>query len=694
MDFSQVRYINFKVFLLLLVILLLAYANSFKGVWVLDDGVNIVKNEMLHIETLTFANLKHAAFTSGQDFPRPFAMLTLALNWYFGGDNVLGYHIVNFAIHLLSAFFLFLTIKALFHTPVGRNLVTSQNRVYIIAFFAALLWALHPIQVQAVTYIVQRMASMSAMFCIMALYCFLRGKASVTMRAKTIAYILCLACFVFGLATKENAAILPCILILTYLVFLREKGFSKNQKILLSALIGLTIVVIVTMAVWQYEHIVELYDIRFFTPGQRLLTETRVLFFYLSQIFWPIPSRFSIEHYMPLSTSLVSPITTLFSCVGIIILIALALVKMRRWPLVSYAILFYFGGHVIESSIMPLELVFEHRNYLPSMFIGVPLIYGFFRLRDYLKRKQQMLAAMITAIGMIVVLLVGFSTYLRNYMWMNELVLYEAALERYPQSTRAHLIIALYYYYYGMPETDILAVEHFEKAFENNHFNNYTELSQAISILSKLYVALGDKNKAIDFIEKYAALYGHILFKINLQEIYLDTQQWEKALPVSEQLLKELPYNLEQYVIVGNNYWKTGNYKAAEDIYAKINDYMNSNDEKYYGNFDTIWSNLGFGYTAMGLYTQAEANYTQLFNSTAGNKTAAAWFLLGLAKLQNKPLPQEQLTFLENLPLKTTLDTLEVLYTTDFAPADLKVVWRQIFEEYFKTKMLELEQGT
>ena len=113
-----------------------------------------------------------------------------------------------------------------------------------------------------------------------------------------------------------------------------------------------------------------------FTPFERLLTQPGVLLFYLSLLLYPSPARLSIDHSFPLSTSLLQPWTTLPAILAVAGLIVLGIASRKRWPLLSLAILFYFINHAVESSFIPLELVFEHRNYLPSFFLFLPVAAG------------------------------------------------------------------------------------------------------------------------------------------------------------------------------------------------------------------------------------------------------------------------------------------------------------------------------
>ena len=127
------------------------------------------------------------------------------------------------------------------------------------------------------------------------------------------------------------------------------------------------------------------------------MTEPRVLCIYLSQLFYPVPTRLSIEHDIIYSTSLIRPWTTLPAILGVFFLIGLAGRQMRRRPMLSFAILFFFLNHAVESSVLPLELIFEHRNYLPSMFLFVPVAIGLQRVLDFYRAKQSVLYPVLIA---------------------------------------------------------------------------------------------------------------------------------------------------------------------------------------------------------------------------------------------------------------------------------------------------------
>ena len=303
----------------------------------------------------------------------PLAFLSFALNGFFHYTDVTGYHVVNIIIHVITAFLLFVTVMKLFSTPHIAGI--SRGDVHFIALATALLWAVNPIQTQAVTYIVQRMASMAAMFYLLAVYFYLAARLKKRIDARMGYFTLCGLSYAFAIFSKENAALLPIALLFIEFIFFRDIRDLRVKRTFILCLFAVVFFVIL-MGVFLFGNpfgFLKGYPYRTFTPLQRLLTEPRVLVFYLSQIFYPIPMRLSVYHDFPVSTSLFQPWTTLPSIILILVLLGFAFLWMSRRPVLSFAIFFFFFNHIIESSVIGLELVFEHRNYLPSLFLFMPV---------------------------------------------------------------------------------------------------------------------------------------------------------------------------------------------------------------------------------------------------------------------------------------------------------------------------------
>ncbi|QTA81906.1 Uncharacterized protein dnl_42630 [Desulfonema limicola] len=369
---------NVTASVLLFIIILAGYTNSFNASWHLDDYPNILENPRIHLTEFSFESIINTFYASfdnglyqGKKMYRPVPCFTFALNWYFGGDNVFGYHVVNFSIHFLTAFILFLTVFNLFETPNLKSRFNNKNQYYA-AFITAVLWAVNPIQTQAVTYIVQRMASMGAMFYILGFYFYIKARNSNSLQNRVFFFLSCLMSYLLALGSKENTVILPMALLLAEIVFFQDTAKPETRKRLLIITGAGAVLILIIGGLFLGRNplsVIGSYEHRTFTLFQRIMTQPRILLLYLSQIFYPVPGRLSIEHDIAVSTSLFQPWTTIPAILTIIFLIGAAVILIKERPVVSFAIFFFFLNHVIESSVIALELVFEHRNYLPSMFL-------------------------------------------------------------------------------------------------------------------------------------------------------------------------------------------------------------------------------------------------------------------------------------------------------------------------------------
>jgi Flp pilus assembly protein TadD len=427
----------------------LAYSNTLTSSWHLDDFDTIVSNTRLHIRDLSIESVYNSFFSRSDNLFRPVACLTFGLNWYFGKDQVAGFHIVNLGIHILTAIFLFAAILNLYRSPRLRG--DSTNHIFFIALLAAVFWALNPVQTQGVTYIVQRMASLAAMFYVIAIYCYLKGRISAVKSHQTIYFAICLIGFLLAMGSKENSVTFPLALFLLEIIFFQNLNHPKTiKKIILSAAIVASLVIVLSVFYFSLgdgaAFLKTGHSQRSFSLSQRLMTESRIVILYISQLFYPNPLRLSIEHDILISTSLIDPWTTLAAICLITGSIGFALAGVRKRPVIGFAVLFFFLNHVIESSFLPLELIFEHRNYLPSLFFFWPLAVGLVKLVEYFRIKQPATSRLVAGFIVVLVLLLAASTYIRNMAWATEKTLWEDAMRKAPGRARPAYNLAKYYH--------------------------------------------------------------------------------------------------------------------------------------------------------------------------------------------------------------------------------------------------------
>jgi hypothetical protein len=414
---------------LLAVVIILIYAETLTSPFILDDIHNIRDNPHIRVPFLSFKNLAWAGFQSPLA-NRPVANISFALNYYFHGYNLVGFHVVNILIHIASGIFLYLLVQATIRTPALR---ARYAKFGWIPFFTAFIWLVHPLQTQSVTYLVQRMNSLAAMFYVLSLWLYVKFRLSAGRRAKWPLLGGCILAGMLAFGTKEISATLPGFIILYEWYFFQglSRQWAKRHMLILAAF-GVFIIVI-SLAYFGNEPVVRIlndYNSRDFTLAQRVLTQFRVVILYISLLIWPQPLRLSLDHDIALSYSLTDPITTLLSMTIIIVLIVLAIRFAKRERLISFCILWFFGNLVIESSIIGLELVFEHRNYLPSMLAILLLVVLVFR---YLKPAW----VGVVALCVMGTLFTGW-TFERNKDWSDEITLYRDCVEKAPGKARPY----------------------------------------------------------------------------------------------------------------------------------------------------------------------------------------------------------------------------------------------------------------
>lgn len=425
------------------VLLFLAYLPGLNGPYVLDDGENIYLNDAIALKDLSPANL-HNALRANESGPllRPLASLSFALNHYFSGgfENTLPFKLTNLLIHLGNTALVYLLVLQLLRSPALRDTPMAANPLPV-AMLASALWALHPIQLTNVLYVVQRMNSLSAMGVLIGLLVFMRGRLMVDenrahgLTVMTTGVILGLF---LGLISKENAALLPFFaLTIEYALYRRDRLDSRMRRRLYAFYAFMVLIPVVIFVIYLIRHpgfITGSYALRHFTPYERLLTEARILWFYAGLFIFPAPGRLGLFHDdIALSTGLLAPITTLFAIIGLGALALFALVKHKRWPVASFAVLWFFAGHALESSVFGLELSYEHRNYLPS--VGFFFLISFAILSLLQKTRSAKTLRLVLPLGLVLVL--SFATWNRAETWGNLHTLAETSARHHPDSPRA-----------------------------------------------------------------------------------------------------------------------------------------------------------------------------------------------------------------------------------------------------------------
>ncbi len=623
---------------------LIVYSNTYEAPFILDDKENL---EMIPSETLgdLFKTLTGQALFYDQlysGFPwflkRPIGYFTFAVNKYFSDMNVTAYHITNIFIHLVNAFlFLYFLLKTLqlyvylkMGTPPSWKelLKWGNNKTYYaleIGFFATLLWSIHPLQIQSVTYTIQRFSSLSFFFFVLGMIFYIHGRISLERKKQIALFLLSLLFGFFAISTKQNKVVFPIIILLYEFCFFRPHLFYSPKRQLYASLVFLLIVIGIALFIglnqWIAPHVYQsTYERLERTMLQQLYTEWRVLIYYLSMILLPLPSRITLMYNYSTSNTLFDPITTFLSL--LFILASLAYALFSRNPLITFGIFWYSLNLIVESSIFPLEFVFLHRLYTPMLGILVILLYAIFSfITNYVHLNHIRIAC-----GWIVIFFMIF-TFQRNLVWQEPEMLWKDNLEKAPYSLIPNINIANIY---ANNKDYSKAMEHLNRAIKHyprNHLAYYSKgliytsqkeykkavlnyktairiapnFSKPYNNLGNTYIELNQLDKAIEMFEEGISRTADkntlMNMHYNLGNVYLKQKKNELAIDHFTKSLDINPLFMNAYIDRGRGYANLEEYKKAIDQYNKV--------LKVVPRFDLAYLHKGAALEKLGEYFEA-----------------------------------------------------------------------------------------
>jgi tetratricopeptide (TPR) repeat protein len=412
------------------------------------------------------------------------------------------------------------------------------------------------------------MTSMGALFYLLALFLYARGRIAQLMSARESEagskyyyywFAGCLVAGLLALGSKESTAMLPVFIFLFEWYFFQDldKSWFKRQiKYLVAIVILFGLVAGLYLGFDPLGKFNTLRDYVFkeFTIGERLLTQTRVVIYYLSLIFYPNPSRLNLDYDFPLSYSLFNPFTTFLSLIVIIALIGLGLYLAKKQRLISFCIFWFLGNLVIESSVIPLALIFEHRIYLPSMFVLLLIVILFHRTIKP--------AWLMVAIACAVVVVCAYWTYERNKIWQDDLVLWIDINKKSPNKARPYLSmgqILTNRHQYDEALPNLLKAVEINPIFVDAHYN-----------LGVLFAKRDEPNKAIEHYRKAVELEpNHVKVNNNLGVVLLKQNLTEEAIIHFQKALKQDPYMAAAHINLGLAFSKQDKLSDAVVHYSK-----------------------------------------------------------------------------------------------------------------------------
>ena len=377
--------LHFGVFSVAIAATIIAYFPGLHGGFMFDDLPNLVNNPQVHLHSLSLANLASASFSSGAGIlRRPVSMLTFALNYYFFGPAPFSFKLVNLIIHILTGVALYVLGRQLLNAYRRiHNPALTENNAAWIALAASAAWLLHPLNLTAVLYVVQRMTSLSTLFTVAGLCFYTWGRWRRWNGQNGLPLMLAgiLGFGLLALLSKESGALLPLYMfVIEYSLFRFRKQDGTPDPVVRQFFLWSLVVPAIGGLIWMAADPRPFfggYAFRSFTPMERLLTEARVIVLYLRLICLPSLRHLALYHDdIAISRGLFHPLDTLPSVAFIVTLLVTGFAVRRRAPLLSLGILWFFAGQVLESTVLPLEIAFEHRNYLADYGILLPACYA------------------------------------------------------------------------------------------------------------------------------------------------------------------------------------------------------------------------------------------------------------------------------------------------------------------------------
>jgi tetratricopeptide (TPR) repeat protein len=572
--------------------------------WTLDDALNIVDSPALHWTEFSLDNVK-STFDSSLLRSRPVANLSFALDHLAGGLEPKGFHRTNLLLHMATGLtLLWLCVLYVRLTPGAAVRPKTDHFTTLLALVPVALFLLHPLNTQAVTYVVQRMSLLAALFTLLSFSCYLMARHRVARRPGWW-YSAAILFGIFGFGSKENAILLLPAVLIYEACFFRDgwrawaenklgKPWARQWTIITWTSVTVTLVIAAAAVMITSDSfgLFGRFPGRDYSGLERVLTQFRVQVFHLSQLVWPVPSRLNLDHDFSVSRGLLNPSSTLAAaiiCLGLLISAILLAIRKPQYgfPLVGYALF-----HSLESGPVNLEIIFEHRMYLPMSMLA---LLGAVLLVQTGSRHRVMIVA-----GLAVAALFFASwTHTRNSVWGDAVALSRDMALKSPQKPRTQ-----HNYAVVLKKSDRVeeALPFVRKAIDLDPTNVIHR-----GLLGEILVELGRPDEAIEVYETATGLSPNAVKAVlGLGRAFVAAGQAEVA--------------FRHYLDNGIRFGSSGRPWEAIPLLEAATD-LRSNDA------DAI-SALGSAYSAAGLKEKAIEQFNLAISLDAGQYQA--WFNLGV----------------------------------------------------------------
>lgn len=567
---------------------ILVYAHTVDVPFYLDDFSSIQENPVIYNWQGTFSEIVHYARL------RTVGYLTFVANYQIHQFQVTGYHIVNIFIHFLAGLAVWGLVRGLVRTPTLHTQLPAEAKLWL-PLIVSLLFLLHPLQTQAVTYVVQRLASLAALFYLTAMASYIQARLAESVAKQIFWTIMGILSMLLAFFTKENTFTLLFALMLLELIF-----FSTPKKYLLviAGIITFNALILSWLALaWILGKnpfaIGELFSAlqdflaktSTFSSKTYALTQLNTFWTYLRLFF--IPIGLHIDYAYPLNHSL-GEIRPLLALGGHLLLLGGIFYALRKWsklkeslpkqfiflPFLVFGILFYYLAHAVESSIIPInDVIFEHRTYLPNFGLCLAVSGIIVQLLTQCQNKD--IKLFISSGIVVLILSLSVTTWYRNQLWRDPIALWKQNIEYAPEKQRAWIILGKHYI---QADESAKGLEALEKAIvKRKNPDGTLSVTMTTETLLNMVVALRRLGRSDEALEKInQALqtplrpFDKAKFLVNQGNIFYEQQQYTQAEAAYRQALEIYPQNLNARLNLANVLFGLGHLGEAEIFYREI----------------------------------------------------------------------------------------------------------------------------
>ena len=443
----------------------------------LDDFVNL--GRLSDIQKDGFANF----IFGGIGFPgRPVSLLTFALQHSSWPDDPFSFKLVNLIIHLCNGILIYYICLFLV-----KKVCLPPSRHKTVSLLITGIWLVHPMHITTNLYVIQRMTSLSTFFVLLGLAGYLAARDYYTENGSKKSLwsmvVIVAACLILSVLCKENGILLAVYILVIETTLYQQEKKPGELKLALWSISWAPVIALSGYLIFIFGRISHQYYVRHFTMLERLMTESRILLAYAGDILLPRIGQYNLYHddYV-VSTSLLNPPSTMISIIIIITGFLAAVFLRHKYNKFSFAVLWFLGGHLLESTFINLELYFEHRNYLPSLGLIFGMVFLLIYVSDRLNKKYSMLI-----LSSLVLCGTAVISFAETSVWNTPLIQAQDWLRKHPQSKRTINQIGSFYIDQGNLDKAIELYENYEKQFPDDLYTRLRLLHIDACLKEKVY---------------------------------------------------------------------------------------------------------------------------------------------------------------------------------------------------------------